>query len=181
VEWTVQSKGGVLITTGNSQSRSVVGGVSAGRKSGDNKISLEGSAAYGRSNILVPVLTGDEVTALDRQGVTTTNEWRARGRYDRFFTANNAAYVLGQIAATRSPASASSAAGRIGYSRQLVKSERHTTVAELGYDFSYESYVQQAGRDLDRSASTRRASSPASCSRSRPRPASRSASRRCST
>jgi hypothetical protein len=149
VEWTVQSKGGVLVTTGNSQSRSVVLGLAAGRKAGDNKVSLEGSAAYGHSNILVPVLTSGEVTGFDRQGETTTNEWRTRARYDRFFTANNAAYVLAQIAADKIAGKRLYGGGQIGYSRQLVKTERHTTVAELGYDFSYESYVQQEGRDLD--------------------------------
>jgi hypothetical protein len=35
------------------------------------------------------------------------------------------------------------AGGQGGYSRQLLKNEFHTAVAELGYDYSFESYLVQ--------------------------------------
>src|SRR5205085_711905 len=103
---------------------------------------------YGRSNILVPVLdVNGDVSALDRSPETTTNQWRARGRYDRFLTANNSAYGLGQIGADRIAGKKLIGGGQVGYSRQLVKTDAHTAVAELGYDFSYESYLSPPDRN----------------------------------
>src|SRR5215831_12532489 len=100
VEWKAQAKGGYLLTTGNSQSQNGTFSLSASRKEGGNKLALEGGIAYGRSNIRVPVLDPNvmapnppSIVALDRQEVTTTNNWFAKGRYDRFFTANNSGYA----------------------------------------------------------------------------------------
>ena len=39
--------------------------------------------------------------------------------------------------------------GQIGYSRQLIKTDDHLLVSEIGYDYSYERYVQQPMRTLD--------------------------------
>src|SRR5688572_14149870 len=98
-DWQVQAKGGLLITTGNSQSRNTNFALTASHQTGYNKVSLEAGLASGRSNVLVPVIDPATmtVTALDRQQETTTNQWKTRGRYDRFLTDNNSAYVLGQI------------------------------------------------------------------------------------
>jgi len=151
VEWKVQAKGGLLLTTGNSQTGSGTFALDGSRQSGMNKLSLNGGVAYGRSNIMVPVAdaTGMSTTALDRQTQTTTNQWRARGRYDRFITENNSAYALGQIGADRVAGKALFGGGQAGYSRQLIKNTEHTLVAELGYDFSYESYVESPGKTID--------------------------------
>src|SRR3989337_2175085 len=112
-----------------------------------NQVTFNGSLAYGRSSVLVPVTNATgEVTDFAREERTTTNQWRTRGRYDRFFTPNNAAYVLGQLGAAKIAGKRLFGGGQIGYSRQLYKSEKHTTVAEAGYDFSYESYVQSPGK-----------------------------------
>jgi hypothetical protein len=150
-DWNVQAKGGLLITSGNSQSRNANLALLGSRQAGDNKISLEGSLAYGRSNVLVPVIDTamGVVTGLERVPETTTNQWKARGRYDRFLTENNAAYVLGQLGADRVAGKKLVGGGQAGYSRQLVKNDVHTTVAELGYDFSYESYFSPPERPVD--------------------------------
>jgi putative salt-induced outer membrane protein YdiY len=140
-DWQVQAKGGLLVTTGNSQSRNGNLGLTASHQTDGNKVSLEANVAYGRSNVLVPVIDMGVVTGLERSPETTTNQWKARGRYDRFFTPNNSAYVLGQIGADRVAGKKLVGGGQVGYSRQLVKNDHHTTVAELGYDFSYESYL----------------------------------------
>ena len=50
VEWKVQSKGGMLITSGNSDSKNFSLGVNGFRKEGNNKLALEGGLAYGTSN-----------------------------------------------------------------------------------------------------------------------------------
>jgi hypothetical protein len=104
---------------------------------------VEGNLAYGRSDVLVPVIdpTG-EVVGLARQGQTTADEWRARGRYDRFFTAHNSGYLLGQIGANRVAGKSLLGGGQVGYSRELYKSARHAAVAEVVYDLAHERYVQ---------------------------------------
>src|SRR5947207_3078499 len=62
-DWKVQAKGGLLITSGNSQSRNASLGVTGSRQTGDNKLSLDANLAYGRSNVIVPVIVMNEVTA----------------------------------------------------------------------------------------------------------------------
>jgi putative salt-induced outer membrane protein YdiY len=140
-DWQVQAKGGLLITSGNSQSRNGNLGLTGSHQTGFNKVSFEGSVAYGRSNVLTPVIENMVVTGLTRTPETTTNQWKTRARYDRFLTENNSAYVLGQLGADRVAGKKLVGGGQAGYSRQLVKNDMHTTVAELGYDFSYESYL----------------------------------------
>jgi hypothetical protein len=157
VEWKAQVKAGYLLTTGNSQSQNGAVTASASRKEGDNKLALEGSIAYGRSNIRVPALTPNPIdptapptiTDINRRGVTTTDNWIVKGRYDRFFTANNSGYASGQAAADRIAGKAFFGGGQAGYSRQLVKDAMNLLVAEIGYDFSYERYVQQPNKTLD--------------------------------
>jgi putative salt-induced outer membrane protein YdiY len=154
-DWQVQAKGGLLVTSGNSQSRNANLGLTGSHQTGYNKVSFEGNLAYGRSNVLVPVIMTDMatgngvVTGLEREPQTTTNQWKARGRYDRFLTDNNSAYVLGQLGADRVAGKKLVGGGQAGYSRQLVKNEVHTAVAELGYDFSYESYFTTPDRQID--------------------------------
>src|SRR3954453_21445729 len=133
VDWKVQSKGGLLLTSGNSGATSASLSLSGSRQSGDNKLALEGGLAYGRSRVFVPVVDpAGDVIAYTKRSDTTTNEWRARGRYDRFLTASNAIYGLAQVAADKVAGKALFGGGQVGYSRQLLKSERDTLVAELG-------------------------------------------------
>ena len=150
-EWKVQSKGGLLITGGNSQSKSFTFGVNGFRKEGNNKVALEGGMAYGTSNNLVveSVDSNNNIATLDRQEVVSTNNWAAKGRYDRFITKNNVAYASGQAAADKIAGKTFFGGGQLGYSRQLVEDKWNIVVAELGYDFSYERYTQQAGEVVD--------------------------------
>jgi hypothetical protein len=153
VEWKAQAKGGLLLTTGNSQTTNGNAGVIVSRKEGGNKLAFEGALAYGKSSVLAPVF-GDpanptQITGLDEHTVETTNSWLTRGRYDRFFTENNAGYAMAQAAADKIAGKSFYGGGQVGYSRQLVKSDLQLVVAEVGYDFSYESYVSQPGKTLD--------------------------------
>jgi hypothetical protein len=150
VEWKAQSKGGLLITGGNSQSKNFTFGVNGSRKEGNNKLTLEGGLAYGTSNnTIVRVDDANTVNEVDRQSVTSTNNWAAKGRYDRFVTSNNTAYASGQVAGDKIAGKTFFGGGQLGYSRQLLKDDMNAVVAELGYDFSYERYVQQSGKTLD--------------------------------
>lgn len=157
-DWKVQAKGGLLVTSGSSQGRNGILGLTGSRQQGDNKLSLDASVAYGRSDLLVPRL-GTETDAMGnpvpvvygyrREGQTTTNEWRGAGRYDRFLTANNAAYVQGGVGANEIAGKTLYGGGQLGYSRQLMKTAVHTVAAEAGYDFSFERYVQPPGKALE--------------------------------
>ncbi|MES1157898.1 MAG: DUF481 domain-containing protein, partial [Haliangium ochraceum] len=124
-EWKVNAKGGLIVTTGNSQSRNGVLGAEASEQTGSNKISLGGQIAYGRSDILVPTIDNTVmpgvVTGFSRQGQTTTNNWQTRGRYDRFLTPNNAAYGSAQLGADKVAGKRLYGGGQVGYSRQLFK------------------------------------------------------------
>jgi hypothetical protein len=151
VEWKVQSKGGLLITGGNSQSKNFTFGLNGFRKEGNNKLALEGGLAYGTSNN--PTVTGygpnDQITSVDRNEVTSTNNWASKGRYDRFLTEHNTAFVSGLAAADKIAGKTFFGGGQVGYSRLLLKNEMNIVVAELGYDFSYERYGSQPGKTLD--------------------------------
>jgi hypothetical protein len=149
VEWKAQVKGGLLLTTGNSQSKNFSLGVNAFRKEGSNKLSLEGSLAYGKSSVATARVVGDNTIELDRQDVVSTNSMAAKGRYDRFLTEHNTTYASGQAAADKVAGKSFYGGGQIGYSRLLLKDQWNLLVAELGYDFSYERYVQQAGQATD--------------------------------
>lgn len=145
VEWKVQSKGGMLMTSGNSSSKNYTVGLNAFRKEGNNKLSLEGGLAYGKTSILTATTGPDGTTTVGRQETTSTNNMAAKGRYDRFLTEQNTTYVSGQAAADKIAGKTFFGGGQIGYSRLLVKDTMNILVAELGYDFSYERYVQPDG------------------------------------
>jgi hypothetical protein len=139
----------LLITGGNSQTTSGTVGLVASRKEGGNKLSVEGLYTYGRSNNRVARLDSSDptvITSVDRTQVVTTKNWLAKGRYDRFFTPNNSGFVTAQGAADPIAGKSFFGGGQLGYSRQLLKSAMHLLVAEIGYDFSHERYVQPAGK-----------------------------------
>jgi hypothetical protein len=153
VEWKVQAKGGAILTSGNAEAKSASLGVTASRKEGNNKLSLDGGLAYGRTSVIAPVV-GDATmptvaTGVQRSERTSTNNWFAKGRYDRFFTLNNSGYVSAQGAGDKIAGKQFFGGGQLGYSRQLIKDAMNLLVAELGYDFSYEWYVSQPGKTID--------------------------------
>jgi large conductance mechanosensitive channel len=158
VEWKSQAKGGMSLTTGNSQTTNGTLALSLSRKANGNRFSFDAGMAYGRSNILVaqlgpdpndPTMMGMVVTGLERREVTSTNNWLTKARYDRFFTANNSGYASALAGADPIVGKSFAGGGQIGYSRQLIKNDAHLLVSEIGYDYSYERYVQQPSRVLD--------------------------------
>jgi len=150
VEWKAQSKGGLLLTDGNSQSKNFTFGVNGFRKEGNNKLSLEGVLAYGTSNNSVATVdSNNTIVSVNRKEVISTNNWATKGRYDRFVSEQNTAYASGQAAADKIAGKTFFGGGQFGYSRLLLKDEMHLVVAEVGYDFSYERYVDQPGKTLD--------------------------------
>lgn len=150
--WKAQAKGSLLVTSGNSRSRSGVFGFSGSRRSGATKLALEAQAAYGQSSVVVPQFDPANpmlLVGLGRQSETTTNQWLSRARADQFLSENNAAYLQMQLGADLIAGKERYGGAQLGYSRQLFKDQRHTAVAELGYDFSYERYAQPSGKVID--------------------------------
>ncbi len=142
VEWKAQAKAGFILTTGNSETATVTAGTSLSRKEAGNKFSFDGGLAYARSSILIGVAdTMGNITAIQRDEQTTANSWFAKARYDRFFTQHNSGYVSANFSGDQVAGKDLVAGGQVGYSRQLYKTDRNELVAEIGYDFSYESYT----------------------------------------
>ncbi len=146
VEWKAQAKAGFTLTTGNSQASNLTAGAMISRKEKANKLSVEGNIAYARSNIFVAQdLNGngliDSPAELQRVATTTTNQWNAKARYDRFFTESDAAYILGDLAADKVAGKDLGGGGQIGYSRHLYKDDQQDLVGEIGYDLAYEKDV----------------------------------------
>ena len=131
VEWKAQVKGGFLMTSGNAQTTgtSVTGNVS--RKEGNNRLTFDAGAAYGRSNVINPTVvttidpmtmaTTNTITAIPRKDIETNNNWFTKGRYDRFFSPNNSGYVSGQVAGDEVAGKTLYGGGQIGYSRQVYR------------------------------------------------------------
>src|SRR5574338_684983 len=53
VEWNATAEAGLVFTTGNSEAMTATGGLKASRKTGKNKLTVEGSAAYAKSGLWV--------------------------------------------------------------------------------------------------------------------------------
>ncbi len=144
VEWKAAAQAGFILTTGNSNTTTLSAGAVASRKAGDNKLSVEFNAAYGKSDIRIAVdgngdgLVGEnEIDTVDQ---VTTNAYLLKGRYDRFLTERDSLYVTARIGADKIAGKSLIAGGQVGYSRLLLKSSKHELAAEAGYDFSYERF-----------------------------------------
>jgi putative salt-induced outer membrane protein YdiY len=145
VEWKASASAGFVLTTGNSRTLTLSGSAAASRKAGDDKLGLEAAGAYARSDVLV--FTDKDMSGtigpgeIDRETQTTAKNWLVKLRYDRFFAEKNSGYLAGKVGADEPAGKTLYGGGQIGYSRQLYKDEQHEVLAEIGYDFSYESYV----------------------------------------
>lgn len=146
VEWKATAEAGLVFTTGNSESTTMTGGLKASRKTGANKLSLEASAAYQRSSLWVLADRNgngliDDESELESVATTTAETLAGKLRYDRFLTEMNSLFIAA-LASRDVPAGKDAVfGGQLGYSRSLYKSEKALTLAEIGYDFSYEDLV----------------------------------------
>lgn len=146
VEWKATAEAGVVFTTGSSESTTATGGIKASRKSGNNKLELEGSAAYAKSGLRILAdyngngMIDDETEIITAETITAET-LASKLRYDRFLTALNSLYIAA-LASRDTPAGKELVfGGQVGYSRSLYKSKTALTLAEIGYDFSREDQV----------------------------------------
>jgi hypothetical protein len=145
VEWNAQAEAGAVFTTGNSKTTTVAAGFKAARKTGGNKLTLEGSLTYAKSSVRT-LAEGADPMNVGREDIITINSVTAetvfgKARYDRFLTKHNSLFGAA-IAARDLPAGKEAVfGGQLGYSRRLYKSDTDEAVAELGYDYSRENLV----------------------------------------
>jgi hypothetical protein len=151
-QWTATAEGGVVLTTGNSETTTATGGFHVTRKTGNNKLSAEGSVAYAKSAIKTlndkngnMLIDGeDELVTID---TLTAETIQSKIRYDRYLTDLNSVYVSAQYLRDQPAGKDYVVGGQVGYSRSLEKSKTGSTVAEIGYDFSHEQAVAPPGMD----------------------------------
>ncbi len=149
-ETSASAEGGLVFTTGNSETTTVVAGFKASRKTGSNKIAVEATSAYARSSIRTlndknGNGTIDDLTEITSVESTTAEALAGKLRYDRFLTTSNSMF-LAVLASRDVPAGKESVlGGQAGYSRQIYKTALAEAVAEIGYDFSRENLVTGPG------------------------------------
>lgn len=146
VEWNATAEAGLVFTTGNSESMTATGGIKASRKTGKNKLTVEGSAAYAKSSVWVLFDRNDNGmidndSELMSAETLTAETLAGKLRYDRFLTELNSVFIAA-LASRDIPAGKELVfGGQIGYSRSLYKSAKALTVGEFGYDYSREDLV----------------------------------------
>src|SRR5262249_12362186 len=126
-EWHASAEGGVVFTTGNSETTTATGGLKLQRKSGNNLFAFEAAAAYAKAGGgAIDAQNGNGVID-DSSEIVTTNTLTAetlnvKARYDRFLTTDNSLF-LAALASRDLPAGKYAVfGGQLGYSRQLYKS-----------------------------------------------------------
>jgi hypothetical protein len=146
VEWKATAEAGLIFTTGSSESTTASAGIKASRKTGANKLELEGSGAYAKAGLRVLLdrngngMIDDESEIIDAETVTAET-LAGKLRYDRFLTELNSLFVAA-LASRDTPAGKEFVfGGQVGYSRSLYKSKTALTLVEVGYDFSREDLI----------------------------------------
>jgi hypothetical protein len=150
-EYNASVEGGIVLTTGNSETTTATFGAKAARKRGDNKLSVEGSVAYAKSSVRVgddmdpegspghgEINSDEEITNKDQ---VTAEQFNGKVRYDRFLTDFNSLFIAGLVSRDLPAGKKEVVGGQAGYSRRLYKTEKAEAVGEIGYDYSHEELV----------------------------------------
>lgn len=150
VEWKASAQLGLIATTGNSETITLSGGLSASRNDGKNKVALDVNGAFGRSDVLVAdPKNGDTTVAgpgdIDVQHKLTAGNVLGKLRYDRFFTTNNSGYVTAYVGLDQPAGKDFIAGAQAGYARQIVHTPRHLLSGEVGYDYVYFDFITPVG------------------------------------
>lgn len=146
VEWKISGQGGLILTTGNSRTTTFAASLAASRKANRNKFSLDAGAAYARSRLFLAQDDDEDgfidEGEIDEQSQTTTRQWTAKGRYDRYLTDSDALYAAAGVLADKPAGKDLVGNAQAGYSRQqMLAGADHLLVAEAGYDFAHEDPV----------------------------------------
>jgi hypothetical protein len=146
--WKATAQGGLVLAGGNSSATAGSAGLNITRNAGANKLALDVSGAYARTEVDVSAdanadgFIGPAEITTERR--TSSRLLAGRLRYDRFFTERNSAFVAALMTSDKPSGKELTAGGQVGYSFLVWKSERSSLAAEVGYDFSFERYVDVA-------------------------------------
>ncbi|HMU38201.1 MAG TPA: DUF481 domain-containing protein [Pseudomonadota bacterium] len=142
--WKASAQAGLILATGNANTLTISGAASASRVDLRNKIALDVNGAYGTAtNYVANDTNGDgklDAGEVESKTLPNTKMWNVKFRYDRFFSKNNLGYLSAQVGGNEPAGKLVYGGAQIGYSRQLLKTERNELLAELGYDFTFEFY-----------------------------------------
>ena len=148
VIWKASAQGGVLYTTGNSNSLTVSGAINTSRDDGKNRVQLDANVAYARSSVDAAVDANNNRVVDPGEIITVTSTtaqlYAGKLRYDRFFTDHNSGYLAASALSNTPAGKQLVAGGQAGYSRLLLKSPTNEIVTEIGYDLSYREPVSGA-------------------------------------
>jgi len=150
VVWKASAQLGGYGSTGNAQTLTLNGAINLSRNDGWNKVALDVLGAYSTvwnrqdgptdSNGDGKIDAGELAGVNNRTQKDAAANWLAKLRYDRFFTERNSGYVAAVVGQDYIVNKDVIAAGQVGYSRLILKSEMHELAAEIGYDFTYTHY-----------------------------------------
>ena len=151
VEHSASAEGGIVFTTGNSETTTATGGAKWSRKKNDNKLAAEGSLTYARAGLRVlDDKNGngliDNETEIRTEKQVTAETYAAKLRYDRFLTGRNSLYLAGLVSRDKPAGKLLVLGAQVGYSRVFHKSEHTEAVAEVGINYDNEDLV--AGDNL---------------------------------
>ena len=152
-----------MFTTGNSETTTATGGFKASRKTGNNKLALEGSGAYARSGLRVINDNNGNGMIDNPSEIQTVEHGHRRDAREQAslrplpHRVQLAVHRRRSRAATSRPARSVVFGGQAGYSRQLYKSKTAEAVGEFGYDYSHEDLVAGAAHLDPLGARVRRA------------------------
>jgi putative salt-induced outer membrane protein YdiY len=133
--WSGSVVGGLLVTSGNSETMTASVGALAVRRGDDDRITLDAQYLFARSEDDV---TGDDETTLDY--------WRVSGKYDYFFTEKFYGFALARAERDRVAELDLRAFGGAGVGYQWVENDVWNFYTEAGLGWTYEDY-EDAGDD----------------------------------
>jgi hypothetical protein len=144
VDWEAQVQGGLTIASGDVSLQTLSGGMHLSRDDGKNRLRLDASLLTERlTSVTAEDQNGDgliQESEIHDQTLTRRDQYDIDPRYDRYLTANNAAFLLGFLGADLIVGKQLYVGAQTGYSRRVIKSARQELDAELGYDYTHLQY-----------------------------------------
>ncbi len=151
VEYNASAEGGIVFTTGNSETTTATAGFKVARKKAQNKLAAEGSLTYAKADVRVlndqnGNGTIDSTAEIKTEKQVTAESMAAKLRYDRFLTEFNSLFLAGLISRDVPGGKELVLGVQVGYSRRIYKSKTAEAVAEIGLDYDNENLT--AGKSI---------------------------------
>ena len=128
---------GVTWVQGNSESLGFTANALGGVKHYNNAVELFVQGAYAKAGVS-SLGTGGPI---DQEKVAARN-WLVRGRYDRYFLERNTVFGSLVVSGDELAGYVYRVEPQVGYSRLFVKNDVNLLRGEIGYDYTFERYVE---------------------------------------